>query len=323
MISSLVALLVALILLPVIFSVAVHLASSHGAWRLSRVLGHLAPYVLGSEFARALAFESEAFALREEGRITEARALVNARLLEQAVPAWSRNSAIDILISAGAYKEALAAEPPPSLPANAREALSLALIQINLAEAEYNLGRWDDAEARLRPLDLCCWAYPITRAGLLQQRAWIALHGGRASEALAMCDSIKPRWLPPTYRAEYHFTRAAALVAAGRNDEAEVALKEGEILARRLSSRRNALFLRARLAAANEDWVKVERFCRDAAEHPFRGQGGAGLLLWASALQQLGRQREADDTLRLVAERDPESEAATAAAEMLAAPHRV
>ena len=227
------------------------------------------------------------------------------------MPTWTRNLAIDILISAGAYVTALSAEPSMTMPANAREALGLALIQINLAEADYNLGRWDAAGARLRGLDLACWCFPIARAGLLQQRAWIAAHRGRAAEALELCDSMKPRWLPPTYRTEYYFTRAAALLAAGRIEDAEAAVGQGQRLARRLSSKRNALYMRARVAEARGDWVSTERLCRDAANHAFRGQGGAGLLLWAQALKQLGHHPEAEAALRLVAERDPESAAAT------------
>jgi tetratricopeptide (TPR) repeat protein len=310
MTSSLVALVLALCLLPLALVLAASLAFTRGAWRLFRALGRVAPYVFGSDYGGSLAFESEAFALREEGKIAEAAALVKAHLLDPGVAAWNRNTAIDVLISAGAYEAALGAEPPPSIPRNAREALSLVLIQINLAEADYNLGRWDAAEARLRPLDLACWSFPITRAGLLLQRAWIAAHRGRATEALDLCASVTPRWLPLAYRAEYHFARAAALLAAGRSQDAEAAVREGESVARRLSSRRNALFLRARVAAGDGDWDRVERLCQAAAGHVFRGQGGAGLLLWAQALKQLGRHPEADEALRSVSQRDPESDAA-------------
>jgi tetratricopeptide (TPR) repeat protein len=320
MTSSLVVLVLTLSLMFLAFALTASLAFGRGAWRLYRALGRLAPYVLGSDYGGTLAFESEAFALREEGKIAEAAALVKTRLLEPGVAAWNRNTAIDVLISAGAYEAALGAEPPPSIPRNAREALSLVLIQINLAEADYNLGRWDTAEARLRPLDLACWLFPITRAGLLVQRAWIAAHRGRAAEALDLCASVTPRWLPLAYQAEYHFTRAAALLAAGRNDDAEVAVKDGERVARRQSSRRNALYLRARVAAADGDWDRAERLCREAAGHTYRGQGGAGLVLWAQALRKLGRHREAEETLRLVSQRDPESAAAGSAAELLVAP---
>jgi tetratricopeptide (TPR) repeat protein len=320
MTSWLVALVVVLALSPVALLFAASLAFSRGAWRLSRALGRPAPYIFGSEFGGSLAFQGEAFALREDGKVTEATALVKARLLKPDVSAWDRNIAIDILISAGAYEAALSAEAPPSTPRNAREALGLALIQINLAEADYNLGRWDTAEARLRPLDLACSLFPIARAGLLQQRAWIAAHRGRATEALDLCASVKPRWLPLAYQAEFHFTRAVALLAAGRDEDAAAAMGEGESVARRRSSRRNALFLRARLASVDGDWDRVERLCREAAGHEYRGQGGAGLVLWAQALKKLGRHREADETLRLVSQRDPESDAARSAAELLAAP---
>jgi hypothetical protein len=314
------ALVLAFVLVAKALVLAASLSARHGAWRISRACARAAPYLLDSRYGGNLAFLFEADALREAGRIQEGAALAKARLAEKNVPAWIRNVAIDILISAGAYQTALSAEPPPSIPIRAHDALGLVLIQINLAEADYNLGRWDAAEARLRPLDLACWRFPIARAGLLQQRAWIAAHRGRAAEALEICALVKPRWLPLIFRAEYHFTRAAALLAAGRTDDAEVALSEGETLARRLSSKRNALFLRARVVAARGDWVNTERLCREAANHAFRGQGGTGLLLWAQALNQLGRPAEADEALRLVSQRDPESDAATAATTHSSAP---
>jgi tetratricopeptide (TPR) repeat protein len=308
---------VVLLLSLLVVWLATSLAFNRGWWRLSRVLGRLSPYVFGSNYGSALSFHGEAFALREQGRLAEAVALARARLAGDNVPAIIRNLAIDILISAGAYREALGAEQPPQLPGNAREALGLALIQINLAEAEYNLGRWDAAEARLRPLDLGCWVFPLSRAGLLQQRAWIAAHRGRAGEALELCARVSPRWLPMVYQAEYHFTRAVALLGERRSDEADVAMTKAERLARRHSTRRNALFLRARMAAARGDWPIAESLCRRAADHAFRGQGGAGLLLWAEALRQLGRQVESTEALRLVIQRDPESESAGIAGQLL------
>jgi tetratricopeptide (TPR) repeat protein len=195
--------------------------------------------------------------------------------------------------------------------------MGLILLQINLSEAEYNLGRWEAAENRLRPLDLASGVWPLTRAGLLQQRAWIAAHRGRATEALELCAQVNPRWLPATYRAEYHFTRAASLLAAGRLAEADAALDHAGKIAKRLSSKRNALFLGAEVAAARGDWARAESLCRAAANHPFRGQGGAGLLLWARALEHLGRSEESERALRLAVERDPESEAAKIAATQL------
>jgi tetratricopeptide (TPR) repeat protein len=312
----LVVLVVGAALVPLALFVATNLSVSHGFWRLARALGRVAPYIFGSADGGGLAFQSDGLALRETGRVAEAAALAKAYIAQKGVPPWSRNVAIDILISVGEYQAALAAEPPALMPANARQALGLALIQINLAEADYNLGRWDAAQMRFRRLELACWLFPITRAGLLQQRAWIAAHGGRVREALELCAAVKPRWLPATYRAEYHFTRAAAHLAEGRIDHAEAAAARGEDVARRLSSKRNALFLRARVAAARGDWPTAERLCQEAAGHAFRGQGGAGLLLWAQALMHLGRDDEALEALRLVSQRDPESEAAAIAARL-------
>ena len=51
-----------------------------------------------------------------------------------------------------------------------RDTASELLVQINLAEAEYNLGRWEMAWERLRDLDPLAAAFPIARAGLSQQR---------------------------------------------------------------------------------------------------------------------------------------------------------
>ena len=319
MIDSLLAVFLALALVPLALVIATSVAYSRGWWRLLRPLGRVAPFLLGSEYGGMMALQNELCALRELGRLEEAVALAERRLREPSLRAQNRNTAIDLLISAGAYAAALGAEPPSRMPARAQEAMSLALIQVNLAEAEYNLGRWDDAEARLRPLDLGCWLFPISRAGLLQQRAWIAAQRGDGARAAELCAQAKVHWLPRMYRAEYHFTRAAAFLAGGRCNEAEAALGDAERVAIRISSRRNLLFLRARVAAARGDWPKAERLCREAAEHPFRGQGGAGLLLWAEALTRLGRAAEAAEALRLVAERDPESESAKAAAERLPA----
>jgi tetratricopeptide (TPR) repeat protein len=307
-----------LVLLPLVVMLATSLAYARGWWRLLRLLSGPAPYLFGRQHGAMMAFQHEATALRELGRLPDAIAFAKARLADPAVPPSSRNTAIDVLISAGAYQAALDAEPRPRMPTGAQEAMALALIQVNLAEAEYNLGRWEQAEQRLRPLDLGCWLFPIARAGLLQQRAWIAAHRGRGSEALELCDRVKPHWLPRMFRAEYHFTRAAALLAQGRSDEAARAISDGERLALRRSSRRNALLLRARLVAARGDWRAAERLCRAAAQHSFQGQGGDGLLLWARALERLGRPAEAADALRLVVDRDPESGAARSALDLLA-----
>ena len=223
-----------------------------------------------------------------------------------------RNEMIDVLNSAGLYRAALGAEPAADEARGVPRSL-LALIQINLAEADYNLGRWAEAERRLTGLDEDARRLPISRAGLLQQRAWIAAHSGRSAEALALCEGVSIGWLPMVYYAEYHFTRGVALLGLGRHDAAEDELRAAQRVAIRSSSRRNALFLLARIGAARDDWSGAERLCRHASEQPYCGQGGDGLLLWGEALLHLGRSPEAMAAWRLAIERDPESESARVA----------
>jgi tetratricopeptide (TPR) repeat protein len=183
--------------------------------------------------------------------------------------------------------------------------MSVSIIQINLSDAECNLGRWNHALQRLESLDSLCRPKGIARAGLATQRAWIAAHQDRPEDAIALLDAADVLDLPEEYRAEFHFTRGAAHLAAGNFPAAEAAFAEAAKVIRRPSSERNLLFLRARLASARRDWISAERLCREGAEHPYKGQGADGLLLWSKALRELGRDPE--EALKLMRERDPES----------------
>jgi tetratricopeptide (TPR) repeat protein len=226
------------------------------------------------------------------------------------------NSAIDSLIAAGRYAEALA------LPARfenrgPRDSLSELLVQINLAEAEYNLGHWGVAWERLRGLDPLAAMFPITRAGLAQQRSWIAAHTGRPEEALHHWRRADLQDLPHHYRAEHFFTGAVALLGVSDHEAARACAVAGADAAVRPSSKRNALFIEARVAAAMDDWFLAESLCRAAAENPYRGQGGDGLLFWGEALTRLEWGAQARQAYALAIERDPQSESARVAAERL------
>jgi tetratricopeptide (TPR) repeat protein len=229
------------------------------------------------------------------------------------------NAVICSLVSSGAYLRALdvdvnSAKPVFRLPAAVTQQ-ARALVEVNLAEAEYNLGRWTDAEVRLART--ACDGDPLTRTGHRLQLAWILAHAGRGEEALAAWSEAREDALPGSFRAEYHFTNAAVLISLGRIDEALRATTMGLSIAKRVSSTRNGLFLLARAHAADGRWSEAEALCRRAAEHPNLGQGGDGLLLWGDALQQLGRPGEAKQAWELAAERDPESESAERARERL------
>lgn len=134
-------------------------------------------------------------------------------------------------------------------------------------------------------------------------------------------DAALARCLPGVYRAEPHYCRAVALMAQGKLDAAERAVREGQSGAKRTSSERNGLFLLARIAARRERWSEAEALCRQASTHRWRYQGGEGLLLRGDALAQLGRADEARAAWTLVGERDPESESAVTAAARLRGEH--
>lgn len=223
------------------------------------------------------------------------------------------NQAVDALIAAGRYAEALAL-PERFVVHGARDSESELLVQINLAEAEYNLGRWSAAWDRLRGLDPLAAAFPVARAGLAQQRSWIRAHTGRPDEALHHWHRADLGDLPRHYHAEHFFTGAVALIGVGRHDAARGCAQDGADSAVRPSSKRNALFIRARVAAATDDWALAESLCRLAAAFPYRGQGGDGLLLWGEVLTRLERPAEARQAYALAMERDGQSESAGIAA---------
>jgi tetratricopeptide (TPR) repeat protein len=234
-------------------------------------------------------------------------------------PPWLLNQAVDGLIAAGSYEEALAL-PSRFVMRGSRDTASELLVQINLAEAEYNLGLWNDAWNRIRELDPLAAAFPIARAGLAQQRAWIAAHAGRHDEALHFWRRADLCDLPRHYHAEHFFTGAVACIGAAWHDGARRYANAGAAAAIRPSSKRNALFIRARVAAAMNEAARAESLCREAAANPYRAQGGDGLLLWGDLLARLDRLAEARQAFALAIDRDPQSECARLAAERLRAP---
>jgi len=231
-------------------------------------------------------------------------------------PPWVLNTAVDALIAAGCYEEALGL-PFRFVVRGSRDTAHELLVEINLAEAEYNLGHWDDAWDRLRDLDPLAAAFPIARAGLAQQRAWIAAHTGRPEEALHFWRRADIGDLPRHYHAEHFFTGAVACIAAARLDCARRCALDGATAAIRRSSKRNALFIRARVAAAMDEPARAESLCREAAADPYRAQGGDGLLLWGDLLLRLERRGEARQAYTLAVARDGQSASAKIAAERL------
>ncbi len=258
--------------------------------------------------------DTDPLALYDAGHLSEALTRTRAMVPEFGEAALA-NTAVCLLTAAGRYTEALAwARRPPSPNFEGG-----AIVVINGAEAAYNLGRWGEAEAMLAPLEPASLE-PWMRTGLRCQRAWICAHWGRADEALAWVDQADIDALPFAYRAEWHFTRAVALWAKGDLSEAVFEVERGRSASTRASSKRNALALRGRIEQAAGNLADAELHLRAAADHPYRWQGGEGLLALGLLLRDTQRADEAKALLARVLNQDPESEAAEQAAALLGVP---
>jgi formylglycine-generating enzyme required for sulfatase activity len=261
------------------------------------------------------AWAVRAYALRMVNRIDEAEretlgVLENARTT--ALPWDSYNALVDTLTCAGRYEEALSVEG--LIPAERRaEAIrtncgEYGLIQINLAEAEVNLGRPEAALDRLANLDEMVASLPVAASGLGMQRAWILGLLGRGEEALAAAERCNRDALGTYYAAEYHFSRTFALLAVpGRLADAEAELALARQYSVRPSSTRNAIFLAARIADVRGELDHAEHLCFEAASHPHRWQGGDGLLFWGHLRARRGDVAGAREAWSLALERDPQS----------------
>jgi tetratricopeptide (TPR) repeat protein len=271
---------------------------------------------LRSERARIFRLAQRVFHLRDRGKMEAAAGLIQEALDQGRTFPSLINLAVETLVASGKYSEALAI-PLQFLSEGATDAVNKVLVQINLAEAEYNLGRWQQSLNRLSTLDESAAPFAIARAGLALQRAWILAHTNRPEEALSAWKQANMDGLPYRYRAEHYFTHVAVLLALNRIEEAGQAAAAGADAAVRGSSERNALFILARVAASQRDRARADALCQAAAEHRYRGQGGDGLLLWGDVLTELGQVGPARHAYELAISRDSQSESATKAAARL------
>lgn len=246
------------------------------------------------------------------GRMEEGVALANSMRTTEPEP-YARVVLVCTLITAGHCRAAL--EVGRGVDASSPW---WALLEVNLAEADYNLGNWTaaldrlcDVRRKLPTLDV------VEDAGDRCQRAWILAHLGRVDDALSELERANQSALPNAFRAEYHFTYVVIMLAAGKLDEALAGIERGRSLARRVSSVRNGQFLEARVRAARGETELALTLFERAANAGYRAQGGDGLLAWGDLLHLMGRVSDATRAWRLAIERDPESESAELAAQRL------
>lgn len=228
--------------------------------------------------------------------------------------------AVNAFIFAGRYRDALAVET--AWDDDTRNTLaadpSWCIFQINLAEADYNLGDWDRAAARLLAIEADARAGdPLTRAAFAMQSAWIAAHTG-GPDALAIAATCNESDLGPDYRSEYHFVHAAAHLSVGAFANARAHALRGLAVRRRHSSERNSHLLLGRIAAAAGDPAAACAHFARGATRRYRGQGGPELLLYGELLAVAGDEAAARRVFAWAAERDPESPAADVARTRLA-----
>jgi tetratricopeptide (TPR) repeat protein len=287
-----------------------------GAFRTTRALAGFLEMLPLADWMRSPLWRLELYALsalgETEAAVAGARRLASHASADGCAPC--ANCAINLFINAGLYREALAIERDwqgPSHPEESRAAREWTLARFNLVEAVYNLGGWEAARARLAALEEPARADPFLWNFFPIQRAWILAHTGHGEEALRALEQVDWRRISRVYRSEFFFTRAAALLALHRYDEAQRAAVEGLERARRDSSTRNGLFLLGRIALAAERLDEALRFFEAGASHPtYKGQGGDALLAWGDCLEKLGRHDEARVAWGLVLERDKQSGAA-------------
>jgi tetratricopeptide (TPR) repeat protein len=229
---------------------------------------------------------------------------------------WCANGAVNLFINAGLYQEALDIEKGWKHPLD-EEVQQQALVRFNLVEAVYNLGDWSAASMRLSELEDVARSVPFLWNFFPIQKAWILAHSGDGESALVALDAVDWTQIPRPYQSEFHYARAAALLAVHRYEEAHRAALEGLNSAHRAASQRNGLFMRGRIFLAEGRLEEALRCFETGAKHPYKGQGGDALLAWGECLGKLGRHEEARKVLQLVLERDSQSSAARQAAFLL------
>ena len=235
------------------------------------------------------------------------------------------NSHVNVLINAGLYRQALAVpkrwSPSARMAGRRADLPAYLLTQINLAEALYNLGRLGCAAKLLDGVRAEPEArrFPLVRAGVTMQLAWLAVLRGKSAEASELLVGYAPSALPKLFRSEYWYTRGAALRERGNLDEARQTIEQGVRMARRASSDRNGIFLLGSVAFRANDLRAAVRHFEQGVAHTYKAQGGDALLMLAEAYARLERPADMKRTYALVIERDPESKAARIAKRHLAA----
>ncbi|MFT3711189.1 MAG: tetratricopeptide repeat protein [Archangium sp.] len=275
--------------------------------------------VKNGDWSRATAMEVATVLWREYFR-----GVVEPELLHRATklppPRFFRglviNQLINLDVAAGRYREALEWRGRWNWKKR-RFGFDDDVLRLNEAEALACLGRLDEALS-WAPADASRSGYSLLIAGLAAHRAWVLAELGRVDEARRELTAWAP-WAGAlaVYEAEWHLSSFAVELAAKNFDAAEAALVSAERIAQRESSKRNVHFSRGRLFCARGAFAEALPHFERGAASAYRWQGGAALLDWGDALQQLGRVGEAREAWQRCVERDGQSPHAATARDRL------
>ncbi|HVJ17640.1 MAG TPA: tetratricopeptide repeat protein [Polyangiaceae bacterium] len=225
--------------------------------------------------------------------------------VQECFPPEVLNKVVNTFITFGRYREALELTPPWNGGGDDRHKV----IQVNLVEAEYNLGLLSDARSRIDRLKQAPPEAQWLDAGLRLQEAWLLTLEGQEEAGLALAQGVDPEHLPDRFRAEVHFARGFALIELERFEQARTEIRQGLARSLRPSSVRNGHFLLGCCEQkAGELDAAVKHFARGAAM-PYTGQGGDALLAYGRTLEDLGRTEQARKIFDLLLQRDPQSHA--------------
>lgn len=163
---------------------------------------------------------------------------------------------------------------------------NLALVLINQAEAQHNLGRdlealsyLDKVEARIDN--------EFALAGLRLLRTWILIHRGDLIEAKGQLDAVDLGALAHSYQPEIAFTQAALMRESGEYDLALTTIKRGLGEAKRASSRRNGFIMLASVYVAKGEPMNALPLFEKAFAMPYKAQAAYGILRFARMQERL------------------------------------
>lgn len=227
------------------------------------------------------------------------------------------------LIGRGRYHQAIevltdpVGQSKPNQPSDEIAVLCGAFCRANLASADINLGRLEEAHSILDNLAEDAGVHPVLSSLTIYLRAVLAYLHGRPEEGRAMVAGLDISRLPLLYQTElyYHFAITLARCGDAESAERSVSRVQWETSSHRKLTRLRSL-AQAEIASAKGEDARAVSYYRDLMA---LGHVDALSYLRASALaKKLGQEEQALSFLEGAVRLDPESHWAQVARTRLA-----